>query len=389
VSSRGRILLADDDLMLLRGLHRFLAGVGYEIVTACDGTEAARCVCGGEFDAVVSDISMPGMSGLELLQAVRERNLDVPILLLTGAPAVETAIAALEYGAFQYLTKPVEPEQLERAIEKAVLFHRVGQMKRDALAMLGSSRGTSDERARLEASFDGALRTLWMAYQPIVRAADGSLFGYEALLRCDEPTLPNPRAVLDAAERLEKLRVLGRAIRQSAAAPVEGNLGAGKLFVNVHARDLLDPALTSPDAPLSKIANRVVLEITERASLEEIQDTQRRVARLREMGFQIAIDDLGAGYAGLTSFALLEPEIVKLDMSLVRSVHQQSTKQKLIRSITALCKDMGMMVVGEGVETVEERDTLLELGCELLQGYLFARPAKAFPALRPGVSLVG
>ena len=127
-----------------------------------------------------------------------------------------------------------------------------------------------------------------------------------------------------------------------------------------------------------------MLEITERASLNEIKDIPSRVAQLRAMGFQIAIDDLGAGYAGLTSFALLEPEIVKLDMTLVRNVHKQSTKQKLIRSMAALCKDMGMMVVGEGVENVEERDALVELGCDLLQGYLFAKPAPAFPSFSWG-----
>ena len=73
--------------------------------------------------------------------------------------------------------------------------------------------------------------------------------------------------------------------------------------------------------------------------------------------------------------------LVKLDMSLVRDVHKFPTKQKLIRSMTALCKDMGMMVVGEGVETVEERRALTDLGCDLLQGYLFARPGPAFPGI--------
>jgi EAL domain-containing protein (putative c-di-GMP-specific phosphodiesterase class I) len=123
----------------------------------------------------------------------------------------------------------------------------------------------------------------------------------------------------------------------------------------------------------------VVLEITERSSLDTVADLRSKVARLREMGFRIAVDDLGAGYAGLTSFALLEPEIVKLDMTLIRGVHQSRTRQKLIRSMTALCKDMGMLVVGEGVETLEERETLRELGCDLLQGYLFAKPGAAFP----------
>ena len=98
------------------------------------------------------------------------------------------------------------------------------------------------------------------------------------------------------------------------------------------------------------------------------------------LGKFAAVGGLHAGFLAVdVSFAALEPEIVKLDMTLVRNVHKQSTKQKLIRSMTALCKDMGMMVVGEGVENVEERDALVELGCDLLQGYLFAKPGAPFP----------
>jgi len=97
------------------------------------------------------------------------------------------------------------------------------------------------------------------------------------------------------------------------------------------------------------------------------------------MGFRIAIDDLGAGYAGLTSFATLEPEFVKLDMSLVRDVHKSPMKEKLVGSITSLCKELGMMVVAEGVETPLERDMLVALGCDLLQGYLLAMPGRPFP----------
>jgi EAL domain-containing protein (putative c-di-GMP-specific phosphodiesterase class I) len=100
---------------------------------------------------------------------------------------------------------------------------------------------------------------------------------------------------------------------------------------------------------------------------------------LRAVGFRIAIDDLGAGYAGLTSFALLEPEIVKIDMTLTRGIDQSPVKQKLVRSMSTLCREMGMTIVTEGVETRDERDTLLAIGCDLLQGYLFARPAKGFP----------
>src|SRR5262249_10873481 len=107
-----------------------------------------------------------------------------------------------------------------------------------------------------------------------------------------------------------------------------------------------------------------------------------RIAELRRMGFRIALDDLGAGYAGLSSFAQLEPEVVKLDMSLVRDVDRAATKQKLIRSFAELCKDMGILVIAEGCEAKARRTALLEFGCDLLQGHLFARPAQPFPIPR-------
>ena len=99
-----------------------------------------------------------------------------------------------------------------------------------------------------------------------------------------------------------------------------------------------------------------------------------------EITERIAIDDLGAGYAGLTSYTALEPDIVKLDMSLVRDVDRDRKKEAVVRSMTSLCKDLGMLVVAEGVETVGERDALVEIGCDLLQGYLLAKPGRPFPA---------
>jgi EAL domain-containing protein (putative c-di-GMP-specific phosphodiesterase class I) len=112
-----------------------------------------------------------------------------------------------------------------------------------------------------------------------------------------------------------------------------------------------------------------------------VKDTRARVRALRELGYRIALDDIGAGYAGLSSFELLEPDVVKLDMSLIRDVHRSQTKQKLISSILALCTDPDRLVVAEGVETMEELEELLKLGCDVFQGYLFARPAAAFPGV--------
>src|SRR5439155_7477737 len=93
----------------------------------------------------------------------------------------------------------------------------------------------------------------------------------------------------------------------------------------------------------------------------------------------IAVDDLGAGYAALGALASLEPEIVKLDMSLVRDIDRHATKRRVVAAIATLCRELGGRVVAEGVETEAERDTVLGAGVELLQGYLYARPARGFP----------
>ena len=113
------------------------------------------------------------------------------------------------------------------------------------------------------------------------------------------------------------------------------------MFINLHLLDLFDKQLTSPFSPLSKVASRVVLEITERTSLEGQHDVRYRVAELRELGFRIAIDDLGGGHARMGTFTPLDCDFVKLDMSLVRDIDKHPMKQRLVRSVTELCREQG------------------------------------------------
>jgi EAL domain-containing protein (putative c-di-GMP-specific phosphodiesterase class I) len=378
---RARVLVADDEPALGRLVGRILGG-GYDVVVVGDGHAAIDAVSRSSFDAILTDIQMPGMTGVEVLRAVRQHDLDVPVLLMTAAPRVDTAAAAVELGALQYLIKPFSQDALRSAVERACRLHRMALMKREALGAVGEGGSQAGDRAGLMAAWGRMLCGMWLAFQPIVSFSGPSLVAFEALLRSNEPSLPHPGAVLDAAERLGTLHELGRRIRQHAASAFATAPAGALLFVNLHTRDLSDPELLSPEAPLSRIASRVVLEITERAALETIPDARATVASLRRIGYRIAIDDLGAGYAGLTSFATLEPEFVKLDMSLVRGVDQSPIRQKLIGSMAALCHDMGMHVVAEGVETPAERDAVLGLGCDLVQGYLVAKPGPPFPEPR-------
>jgi EAL domain-containing protein (putative c-di-GMP-specific phosphodiesterase class I) len=373
------VLVADDDEDVRTLLSKSLRSAGYAVVQASDGRQALEILDARPVDAIVTDISMPEMTGIELLRAIRARRADVPVVLVTGSPDMESAMQAVKLGALIYLTKPIDLDELRRVLARAVRLGRIARLKQEALVLVGAGGLGGGDLLALEASFARALDTIWIAYQPIVRSHDGSLFGYEALLRSAEPSLPHPGAMLDAAERLDRLTELGRAIRAAAVRPMSSAPPEAMLFINLHARDLLDEALFSRESPLAAIASRVVLEITERAALDNVKDARERIAKLRGQGFRIAVDDLGAGYAGLTSFVTLEPELVKLDMTLVRDIHQHTLKQQLVRAITLLCRELGLLVVAEGVETPEERGCVIDCGCDLIQGYLVAKPGPPFP----------
>jgi len=382
VKDRTSLLLVDDEAAVLKMTRRLLERRGYDVVACGSGEEALGWLEQKTFDVMLSDVHMPGTTGLRLLRAVRERDLDIPVVLMTGNPDVETAAAAVEYGAFQYLIKPVARGRLGDAIERAANAGRLARARREYVQEFGSGVFPVGDRAGADATLDRALASLWMAFQPIVCAADGRVFAHEALMRSSDASLPHPGVVLEAAERAGRLNDLGGLVRSKVGEAIASTTEGFSFFVNLHPEDLLDPSLYLADAALSGVAKRVVLEITERASLDALPDLRQRIAGLREMGFRIALDDLGAGHAGLTSFVSLEPEFVKLDMSLIRDVHCSDAKQKIVGTMVNLCHEMGKQLIAEGVEQPEERDTLLHFGCDFLQGYFFAKPGPAFPVPR-------
>jgi EAL domain-containing protein (putative c-di-GMP-specific phosphodiesterase class I) len=216
----------------------------------------------------------------------------VPVILMTGQPSVRSAATAVEHGALQYLMKPIALLELGNAVTRAVRLHQMARATLEAAEVTGSPGLRITDRIGLSVRLDSALESLWMALQPVVRAKDGSVYGYEALLRSQEPTLPHPQAVLEAAERLGRLNEVGRVTRSRAASAIAGNEEA-ILFVNLHPRDLSDENLVDPSAPLTRIAGRVVLEITERAAMEPSEALKARILELRRLGYRVAIDDLG------------------------------------------------------------------------------------------------
>jgi EAL domain-containing protein (putative c-di-GMP-specific phosphodiesterase class I)/DNA-binding response OmpR family regulator len=368
-----RLLLVEDDDALRAVLARSLAST-FDVTTASDGATAAELLVKGGCDGVLSDIGLPGMSGVDLLRLVRTYDLDVPVVLMTGQPSVETAVAALELGALTYIQKPFSQDELRSTLLRATTLARLAQAKREAvLAGVGGSPLAGD-RAGLVTSFERALETMSIVFPTHrrstrqeddgLRSADADEGAFDAPPGSDPRGRRAPRAAQE----------VGRRVRELAAYSFQPPADDMVLFVNVHPADLHDRNLYERTAPLTRMADHVVLEITERAALDDITETKHRATELRHRGYRLAVDDLGAGYAGLTSFATLEPEVVKLDMSLIRGVELSPVKRHIVDSMTRLCRDLDMRVVAEGIETRAELAAIVDVGCDYLQGYLLGRP---------------
>ena len=378
MNTSSKILVVDDEPSLLNSWTRILSKREYAITTATCYTEAITQVRSNSFDVIVSDVHMPEMNGFAFMDVLRQYNEDVPVVFVTGNINFYSAVKAIEYGVFRFLVKPVLPEDLFGTLDKALRAHERSRTRQRALEFVSAFEPEPENVLELKSRFSEALEKIWMAYQPIVSWADRRVVGYEALLRSEEESFINPLQFIRMAERLKRVKDIGRTVRDQVAKRVS-NLPSGvHIFNNIHPHDLEDLDLYTPDAPLSSSADQVVIEITERTALGNIQNLSDKVTALRELGFKLAIDDLGAGYSGLSSLIDIEPDIAKIDMSLIRDIHREKNKQRIVLSMIQLCKELNITTISEGVETREELNCLVDLGCDLFQGYLFATPAREF-----------
>ncbi len=378
---RVRVLVVDDHEQMRTAFERILGRAGYAVTVEADAPEACDRLRADEFDVVLTDMQLPGGSGLDILASAHGVDPALPVVFVTGAGDVDLAQHALDHGALRYLVKPVGAARLLSAIEEA-------SRARAATSGSRAMRRGADRDLRgvkLAQDFDRALDLLWMATQPVAALSRRAVVAYEALLRSDDPVLPRPDLLIAAAEELGRVHQLGRRTRAACAQLVPSLPESADLLVNLHPTDLEDDELFEPEAPLSRVARQVILEITERASLDACTDVQDRIARLRALGFRIAVDDLGAGYGSLSAMALLRPDLVKLDMSLVRDVHQDPVRTRMIRSIGTMCEQLGIPWLCEGVETADELRALVAVGCDLVQGYYIARPSRDLPRVRTEV----
>ncbi|MEM7515648.1 MAG: EAL domain-containing protein [Planctomycetota bacterium] len=371
--ARRRVLFVDDEPEVTRSVRLALRKESFKILTANSAKEGLELLAEGGIDVVVSDERMPEMGGSEFLSIVKERHPETIRLILSGQASLESAVDAInDAGIYRFLLKPCKPEELAFCLGQALQAVEERRAYQD-----WESQSGVEARATLGETLDQALGALHMVFQPIVHAREQSVFGYEALVRVSAG-VTDPGALFALAEELDRVQDVERKIRTLIGERLPELPEGASLLVNIHPQSLSDEDLFEVAGPLAKHSSKVVIEITERDSVHDVPDLQAQVARLRELGFRIAVDDLGAGYAGLTSFALLCPDIVKFDLELIQGIHDAPTKAKLVASFNALCREMEILTIAEGVELDEERECVVGLHCDLIQGFFFAKPSPDF-----------
>ena len=217
-------------------------------------------------------------------------------------------------------------------------------------------------------------RGVYIDYHPIVHADTRKIFGYEALARGVLRSLRSPEVMFEVAAEADLLWELSRLCRSRALEGLDSRLTADQLlFLNVDPHDFADPAFNELEVLTPE---RVVIEITERTAIKDYPKFKERLVAFRERGYRFAVDDAGSGYAGLGSIANLEPDFIKLDMSLINSIDTNFIKQNLVETMVRFANDQGAMVIAEGVERAEEFETVKGLGVHLVQGFYLHRPQR-------------
>jgi len=218
-----------------------------------------------------------------------------------------------------------------------------------------------------------------MAFQPIVDVEAGEVFAYEALIRglAEQPALdilgrvtPANRYAFDQQCRVKAIEVASAAGLLNTPARLSINFMPNAVYSPMACIQLTLRTAKTHDFPIE----RLIFEFTENEEMLEPAHVANIVSSYKAMGFQTALDDFGAGHAGLNLLARFQPDIVKLDMELVRGIDASLPRRIIVSGVNRMCETLGVTLIAEGIETQAELDALRGIGIRYIQGYLFARP---------------
>ncbi len=393
--SEARILVVDDEQPSVDLPCKVLERQGYSIVWA--GTDArAALEVAEQFDPalLIADLHMPGLDGIALMQSMRASRPDrfLPVLMVsadTTGGALHTALAA---GVNDFVTKPLDLDavvlRVRNLLELSALHDEVRGHSAQLAARLReiTHRDQEDQEAQARSREEIAeiLREGGpdMVFQPLVALADSTTVGVESLARFTT-TLP----LRPPDHWFGVARSCGLGLELELAALSNAVSWLGSMLENVFLSVNLSPTVLTTDSCekllLENPLDRIVVEITEHDAVTDYAALIGSLARLRDSGARVAVDDAGAGYASLRHVMKLRPEFLKLDIDLTRGVHSDPVRRAVVAALVRLAEELGGCVVAEGIETTEELQALRRLGVSHGQGFLLRRPGPLDLALVP------
>jgi EAL domain-containing protein (putative c-di-GMP-specific phosphodiesterase class I) len=380
-NARIRVLVADDEPALRGALAELLAHedrVSF-VGAAADADEAIALAARERPDVALVDVKMPAGGGPRAAREIQRLSPATRVIALSAFEDRPTVLEMLRAGAVGYLVKGTATEDIMGSIRRVAeggtslsdevvngIVHELSSQLRREEIELQQVEARRDEIQRFLRG-DG----LSMAFQPIVNLDDHDVAGVEALARFRSFPLRSPHEwfveaiALDLGVQLE-LATIRHAISLLAQLPPRAYLSVNCSHRAARAEELLPV--------LEPVASRMVVEITEHEAVDDYDKLARALAPLRELGVRIAIDDAGAGYASLRHTLQIAPDIVKVDISLTRSIDSDRGRRALASALISFAEEMGMTIVAEGIETAAELETLRELGVRYGQGYFLAHP---------------
>jgi EAL domain-containing protein (putative c-di-GMP-specific phosphodiesterase class I) len=390
-----RILIVDDEPANVLLLERILDRAGYAQRSALtDARQVPRLFAEVGPDLILLDLHMPYLDGfavMETLAPLIGPDEFVPVVVLTADSTSEVRQRALAAGATDFLTKPFDATEVLLRIHNLLVTRSLHvRLRQHNLALEAQLREQAEREARLaqerrlrRVRVEQALRGPGpaMVFQPIVDVRSGAVIGMEALARfAAEPTRGPDRWFAEAAEVGLGIELEVAAVR---AALAELNDLPSGAYLSVNASPATATSGLLEDALSEVPGERVVLEVTEHAQVEDYEVLGRALDVLRAQGIRLAVDDAGAGYAGLQHILRLAPDIIKLDISLTRGIDADPVKRALASSLVTFAAEIGAVITAEGVETGAELNALRELGITNAQGYYLAHPGPLPLLIRP------
>lgn len=220
-----------------------------------------------------------------------------------------------------------------------------------------------------------------VVFQPIIDLRRRRVFAHEALARCRLPDFESPAELFTRAAQEQACGRLGRVIRNV----LFERCAQHPVFINVHPQEVSQRWLVQPTDPLFLHDAPVFIEVTEAAAFECFELSLSVLDELRtRCGARVVVDDFGAGHSNLSRVLALKPDLVKLDITLVRDIHRHPEQQAYVEHIIRMCHRLGARVVAEGIEQLDELRCVIEAGADFGQGFLLGRPiAEALPSEHP------